>query len=390
MSKLQIPPNKGGSTYGVQEQALLPTVESGQGRDMLFRRFLLWLGPTLVGGAFTVCGIALAAAQTWPAARVRVESAFRWAWALMTEPAFWISAAVLLGAYVGLLYWTWPLRPRLRKAPQPADPVSGEPEYITLDAAGRWLYANASERLKKVLKSKEPFDSIADHGAAFYTTQWQEGRCDLYGRWEAGLPMEKLDPKDGDFTAFSAAFGSDKRPMLDLSVMGRDLRPVLDFYEDAAAPPKDAPDAVNQWFTPEEARAKFVPDEQSKIDAAMAIWTPLSHIAEEARLASAAAPDDKALLDVFQARSTEASIAYHEVEKARHRGALALLAQLRDGKLIAKGVERVGGRAEDEKIIRTVYWNFFMMNLEEAKAGGQGHTYLAVRIGKPSRLAAGL
>jgi hypothetical protein len=56
---------------------------------------------------------------------------------------------------------------------------------------------------------------------------------------------------------------------------------------------------------------------------------------------------------------------------------------LRDGLLIAKGVERVNGRAEDEKPIPPEYWRFMSLNVVEATAGGHGRTYLGVLITKP-------
>ncbi len=107
------------------------------------------------------------------------------------------------------------------------------PEYIPLEDAGRWLYENASQRIRDTLKGgvPSPFDSIAEHGAAFYRTAWLEGYCSIYGRWEPGLPMELIDPKDGDFSAFESVFGSDRRRPIDLSVMRQDLKPVLDYYE---------------------------------------------------------------------------------------------------------------------------------------------------------------
>lgn len=110
-------------------------------------------------------------------------------------------------------------------------------DYVPIEDAGRWLYANASERLRQWIKEMASSlnTTIADQGASYYRTSWQEGRCDLYGRWEAELPMEKIDPKDGDFSAFAAVFGSGKRTILDQSILRRDLRPVLDFYETAAA-----------------------------------------------------------------------------------------------------------------------------------------------------------
>lgn len=292
----------------------------------------------------------------------------------MSVPAFWAITVVIVLAYGGLLFWTWPDRPKRMRASGGERPSEAESptDYIPINEAGRWFYANASQELRDWLNdmSRRLDSTLTEHAASYYTTSWQDGRCDLYGRWEPGLPMEKIDGKDGDFTAFSAVFGSDKRPILDMAVLRRDLQPVLSYYEDAA----------NPWLTPEQARAKFVPAEQAKIDAAIATWTPLSDSGEEARLAFAAAPEDDALRDEFQERSTAANIAYHEVEKARRIAALELIKQLRDGRLVAKGIERVNRRAEDEKTIRTMYWNFLSLNLEEAEAGGQGHTYLVVRI----------
>lgn len=404
MSFLQIPPNKGSSTYGVQERALPCRAESGQGRGML--RTVI---RNMVGGLFVVGGIVGWVFNTFGLASSLVSfpddltdvqaAAVKLVVALTGAPWLLYMALVLIGLAILLWHpekgWRWTFErssaPDYQlRASTFAPGAEAETDFIPLQEAGRWLYANASDRLKETLKRMEPFDSIADHGAAFYRTQWQEGRCNLYGRWEAGLPMERIDAKDGDFTAFSAVFGSDKRPILDQSIMASDLQPVLDYYEDAVAPPTAASESELKWFAPEEARARFVPAEQAKIDEAVSLWRPLTHVAEEARQASAAEPDNKALLDEFQKLSTQASVAYNGVEKARYEAARALLALLRDGKLIAKGVERISGRAGDEKPIRTVYWNFFSMNLEEATAGGQGHTYLAVRIAKPSRLAEGL
>lgn len=108
-----------------------------------------------------------------------------------------------------------------------------EPEYIPIEDAGRWLYENASPKIREVLKGgvPSPFNSIAEHGSALYRTQWIEGRCALYGRWEPGLPMEPIDPKDGKFSAFELVFGSPRRKPIDLSVLKQDLQPVLDHYE---------------------------------------------------------------------------------------------------------------------------------------------------------------
>lgn len=385
-------PEQGNSEFELQEQALPPLVESGQGRRMS-------LGRRTVGGAIVFVSSALLWAFNAFGFVVDVVSAPEDAGTLrgatiaalrkFAEIPDWgvylFLAAILLIGLAMLFGWHpekgWRF-PRQRAAPTlaPTEDEYADTAHIPLLEAGLWLYSNASGRLQQHLRSMvpDPFETIAAHAAAYFTTQWQEGRCDLYGRWEPGLPMEKIDPKDGDFTAFSAVFGSDKRPILDQSVLGRDLRPVLEFYEDAVA--ALVRPVAEQWFTPAEARAKFLPAEQAKIDAALAAWKPLSESAEEARLAFAEAPEDDGARELFQERSTQASIAYNKVEAARYTASLELLVLLRSGDLIAKGVERVNGRAEDEKLIKTVYWNFFVMNLEEATAGGQGHTYLAVRI----------
>lgn len=130
--------------------------------------------------------------------------------------------------------WGWPFRRRALLAQPPIS--ADELDYVPLQEAGRWLYSNASERLRHSLKSMvpDPFSTIAEHAAAYYTTQWQEGRCDLYGRWEPGLPMEKM------------VFGANKRTILDQAVLRRDLRPVLEYYEQDEGKPKpsnaDLPD----------------------------------------------------------------------------------------------------------------------------------------------------
>ncbi len=127
--------------------------------------------------------------------------------------------------------------------------ASAEPalEYIPIEDAGRWIYENASPRIREILKGgvPSPFETIAQHGAAFYRTAWTEGRCHLYGRWELGLPMELVDPKDGDFSPFETVFGSDRRRPIDLSVLRQDLKPVLEYYErEEPAPSRETVNVV--------------------------------------------------------------------------------------------------------------------------------------------------
>lgn len=199
------------------------------------------------------------------------------------EAAWWFTPAFLAGparnaailAAIGLLIWVfWPERkpkPRASTSKEgleqygvapPANHIVGgraqdEPgsaigpmptleairrlekatevsELIPISEAGAWLYDHASDRIKDALRGgvPSPFASIAEHGAAFFSTQWAEGRCELYGRLEAGLAMEKLDPKrNRDFTAFEEAFGSDRRKAVDISVKRSDLAVVLAYYE---------------------------------------------------------------------------------------------------------------------------------------------------------------
>lgn len=110
-------------------------------------------------------------------------------------------------------------------------PIERGDDLIPINAAGLWLYNHANPRIAATLKAHEPFDSIAEHGAAFFRTRWTEGQCRLYGRWEPGLKMEEMLPGEGDFTAFEMMFGTNKKKVFDLSVKRRDMRAVLDFYE---------------------------------------------------------------------------------------------------------------------------------------------------------------
>lgn len=211
----------------------------------LLHKFL-WRFPVWVLGiVVTVVSLAIAAAQVWAPIKSFDEWAFRRAFAVLTAPLFyWVAGAVIL-LWLFLTWRTWPLRvartTAARTSPSPSD-------YIPIEDAGRWLYENATERLREVLKVgvPNPFDTIAEHAAAYYRTSWTDGRCDLHGRWEPGLPMEKIDPKGGNFSAFETVFGSDRKKVIDLSVMRRDLRGVLDYYESAAALPSREPIRVKR------------------------------------------------------------------------------------------------------------------------------------------------
>lgn len=244
MSLLQIPPNKGSSTYGIHNTELPPWAESGHSRPMwgiIRRAFGLFLAVVAAfGWAYRAFGVAADVvsmpedAKNIQDAAVAILQKFADAPGVAIYPLLF--ALLLVG--LALLFgwhpergWRWPGQHENRgNASSPG--LAGE--FVSLAEAGQWLYANASERLQQHLRSMVPstFETITDHAAALFTTEWQQGRCDLYGRRELGLPIEKIDREDGDFSIFSAVFGSDKRPIIDQSVLRRDLRPVLQFYED--------------------------------------------------------------------------------------------------------------------------------------------------------------
>lgn len=215
------------------------------GAARIIHEFLRWLLPALFGALAAIIGIALAASQTWEAAKNWTADRFLdavaivenpWAWgALIAMFVGWLLAFIWSGRAVERSQGTGPPPQPLKSPPDhvPLEEAATAPDFVALEEAGLWLYENGGSQLREALKGNVPglFGSIAEHGAAFYKTQWAEGRCDVYGRWESGLPMELIDPKDGDFNAFESLFGSDRRQPIDLSVLRKDLRPVLDFYE---------------------------------------------------------------------------------------------------------------------------------------------------------------
>lgn len=106
-------------------------------------------------------------------------------------------------------------------------------DFIALEDAGRWIYENANEQIRDVLRGgvPSPFNSIAEHGIAFVREAAVRQVCLIYGRWEPGLPMEEINVADGTFTAFEAVFGTERRLASDLSIKRRDLSRILQWYE---------------------------------------------------------------------------------------------------------------------------------------------------------------
>jgi len=75
------------------------------------------------------------------------------------------------------------------------------------------------------------FPSPVDHAVAFIKEAWRSGVCDLYGKWDLGLPLERLSHSDVDDSAFGATFGPLVQQPYELSVRSSDLPAILAHYE---------------------------------------------------------------------------------------------------------------------------------------------------------------
>ncbi|MDP3632378.1 hypothetical protein [Phenylobacterium sp.] len=239
----------------------------------IIHEFLKWVWPATFGAVIAFVGIALTASQIWDGAKDWTADRWLYLVAVAQNPWLWVAGGAIFLVWLLAFIWSGVAIDRAERTPKfTPEPrtkahskvsaygkaIGGRaedepgvsigpipttealkvfaaptPEYIPLEEAGRWLYENASPGIREVLKGgvPSPFNSIAEHGAAFYRTAWTEERCSMYGRWEPGLPMELIDPQDGKFSAFEAVFGSDRGKPIDLSVLRQDLKPVLDYYE---------------------------------------------------------------------------------------------------------------------------------------------------------------
>jgi hypothetical protein len=123
------------------------------------------------------------------------------------------------------------------RAPEPATRAQKGHDYLSLESGARWLYENGSEKVKAALRALVPdhFENIAAHGTAWIRKAATRGICTVYGRWEAGLPLEKIDPSKLNYTATELA-GITKHRASDLSIKRADLPDVLAWYE-AQEPP---------------------------------------------------------------------------------------------------------------------------------------------------------
>lgn len=107
-----------------------------------------------------------------------------------------------------------------------------EPDFMPIKEAGLWLYNNGSQEMRDVMRAGTPsiFPTIADHGAAFVKDAAARGICQLWGRREAGLVMEKVEVEN--FSAFQSLFGDTQRPIIDLSILRSALPAILAYYRD--------------------------------------------------------------------------------------------------------------------------------------------------------------
>jgi hypothetical protein len=85
----------------------------------LLHRFLFWFPLWALGAVATFVGLAIAAAQVWPAAKIWDETQRDRAFALASEPISWILAAIAVATWAYLIWFT--LRARRADARQPSN-----------------------------------------------------------------------------------------------------------------------------------------------------------------------------------------------------------------------------------------------------------------------------
>ena len=102
--------------------------------------------------------------------------------------------------------------------------------FVSTEDAGRWLYANVPERMRQGMRDST-LSSIEEAGRSFVIHATGPNKaCTLFARRESGLPLEEIDPMSVDFTAFEAAFGTDRKLPIETFVRRRDLRRILTYY----------------------------------------------------------------------------------------------------------------------------------------------------------------
>jgi hypothetical protein len=154
--------------------------------------------------------------------------------ALMVSGALWIACLVIMtaAAWFGPAE-TSPLGNDLR-IPRPiANSPTTNDEYVRLEDAGRWLYEHGNEGVRSILGEGggAPFDSIAEHGAAWVLYAGEKGICRLYARRESGLPMEAVTAAEIEGSLLKRALNQPQKLPVDASIKRSALQPILRWYE---------------------------------------------------------------------------------------------------------------------------------------------------------------
>ena len=139
----------------------------------------------------------------------------------------------VLGLLGGASWLVWPPR----KAPATTVACVQLPEvseYLAIEDAARWLYEHSDPAMRERMGTFVPslFKSRTEYAVALLRSAATEGVCHIYGRWDAGLPMEEIRAVDGELSSFEAMFGSERELPQDLAVLRGDLPKVLAFYQE--------------------------------------------------------------------------------------------------------------------------------------------------------------
>ena len=108
----------------------------------------------------------------------------------------------------------------------------GEPEFIPLEEAARWLYDNGSPWLREHLKDPRPFESIIEHASALVGAAADDGVGELRASREPGLKPEKVTFDELKGTPFEAAFGRTRPAPVNPEFRKADLPRLLEYYQD--------------------------------------------------------------------------------------------------------------------------------------------------------------
>jgi hypothetical protein len=183
---------------------------------------------TLLGGGFAL--VTLYVNETPDLSQWIVDVIGTTGVGLMLAGAVWMASLVVITA-AGWFAPAEALLPShdLRRQDSPA-----VDEHVRLEDAGRWLYEHGNERVRAILAEGggAPFDSIAEHGAAWVRYAGEKGVCRLYARREPGLPMEIVTVAEIEGSLLKRALNQPQKLPVDASIKRSALRPVLSWYEE--------------------------------------------------------------------------------------------------------------------------------------------------------------